>query len=34
MFYILSNVDVYRLYYVLLRIQSLPEWDILMLDGQ
>jgi hypothetical protein len=32
--YILSNVDVYRLYNVLLRIHSLSEWDILMLGGQ
>jgi hypothetical protein len=34
MFYILSNVDVYRLYHILLRIYYLPEWDILMLGGQ
>jgi hypothetical protein len=34
MFYTQSNVDVYRLYYVSLRIHSLPEWDILMLGGQ
>jgi hypothetical protein len=34
MFCILSNVDVYRLYHVLLRINSLSEWDILMLNGQ
>jgi hypothetical protein len=33
-FYILSNVDVYRLYHVLLCTHSLPEWDILMLGGQ
>jgi hypothetical protein len=34
MFYISSNVDVHRLYHVLLRIHSLPEWNILMLGGQ
>jgi hypothetical protein len=32
--YILSNVDVYRLYHVLLSILSLPELDVLMLGGQ
>jgi hypothetical protein len=34
MFCILSNVGVYRLYHVLLRIHSLPEWDILILGRQ
>jgi hypothetical protein len=32
--FFLSNIDVYRLYHVLLHIHSLPEWDILMLGGQ
>jgi hypothetical protein len=31
MFCILSNVDVYRLYHVLLRIHSLPEWGIIII---